>query len=249
MSDRLQVHIFGKSSPIDQNRLQSLYNNPAPEIVQVFPSKVFGNLLNNEQFRIAIGLRLGANIVSQHLCNDCGETVLTNGHHGLNCQFSKGRASRHKVGNFLIYKSLDAAGIPSSLEPVGLDPTPLNRRPDGVSLFEWNNQKPLAWDFTVPDIFAPSNFNSDFLVAAEKAKFRKYDFLANNFNFVPVVVSTLGQFSCLAHDFFKTIGIRISAKSKDVREACFLRERVVVEIAKHNFVCVLGTVSPPVNSF
>jgi hypothetical protein len=68
ISERLKIHIFGKSSPIDQNRVQSLYyNNRAPEIVQVFASKIFGNLLDNEQFRIAIGLRFGANIVSQHL--------------------------------------------------------------------------------------------------------------------------------------------------------------------------------------
>jgi hypothetical protein len=53
--------------------------------------------------------------------------VLPNGHHGLSCQFSKGRASRFKIGNELIRKSLVAAGILSSLESVGLDPNPKNR--------------------------------------------------------------------------------------------------------------------------
>jgi hypothetical protein len=248
ISDRLKIHIYSKSSPIDQNRLQSLYNNPAPEIVQVFPSKIFGNLLNNEQFRIAIGLRLGANIVSQHLCDDCGETVLANGQHGLSCRFSKGRSSRHKVCNVLIHKQLSAAGFPSSLEPVGLDPTPQNRRPDGVTLLEWNNQKPLAWDFTVPDIFAPSHFNMDFIVAAEKAKIRDYDFLQFNFNFIPVVVSTLGQFGPYAIEFLKTIGKKLSSKSRDNKEACYFREHLSIEIAKYNFICVLGTVPPLVNS-
>ena len=55
---------------------------------------VIGLKLEDEVVRIAVVLRLGADICETHDCV-CGAKVSTKGTHGLACKFSAGRHSRH----------------------------------------------------------------------------------------------------------------------------------------------------------
>ena len=85
--------------------------------------------------RIAIGLRLGADIVEEHQCV-CGAFVSRKGTHGLSCRRSGGRISRHRSANETIRRALVSGGVPSVLEPVGVCREDA-KRPDGMMLISW----------------------------------------------------------------------------------------------------------------
>ena len=55
----------------------------------------------------------------------------------------------------MIKRSLDAAQIPSCLEPTGLYQSDGNR-PDGASIMPWEGGRVLVWDATCPDTLALS---------------------------------------------------------------------------------------------
>ena len=76
--------------------------------------------MDNETVRIAVGLRLGLPLCRPHQCVHCGSQVDKLGTHGLSCRYSKGRHPRHAEVNNVIKRSLDAAQVPSRLEPTGL---------------------------------------------------------------------------------------------------------------------------------
>ena len=69
---------------------------------------------------------------------------------------SEGRHPRHAAVNDIIHRTLSSAGIPSRLEPPGLSRSD-GKRPDGVTLAPWSLGRPLVWDATCPDTFAPSH--------------------------------------------------------------------------------------------
>ena len=61
--------------------------------LNVVPCKNLGLKLHDQQLRISIGLRLGANICVAHTCH-CGKRVERDGLHGLSCTKKAGRFSR-----------------------------------------------------------------------------------------------------------------------------------------------------------
>ena len=100
------------------------------EWLGAYPSSVCGTLLTDEEIRIAAGLRIGAPIVSPHLCVNCGAAVTASGTHGLSCLKSRGRFPRHENLKEIIGRALRSAGLPTRLEPLGLCCGTDNRRPD-----------------------------------------------------------------------------------------------------------------------
>ena len=117
------------STAHDRARLLGCKCQGSGDWINTLSSSTLGLDLTNEQFRIASGLRLGAPICSTFKCV-CGSTCQTNGHHALICPRMKSRIERHNLCNKVIKDSLYSAGIPSSLEPVGLLQKD-GRRPDG----------------------------------------------------------------------------------------------------------------------
>ena len=92
----------------------SLPLKPLPLVIQgkfgsqwlnVVPCKYLGLKLDDQQLRISIGLRLGANICVAHTCH-CGKRVERDGFHGLSCTKSAGRFSRHATLNSLIKQNI-----------------------------------------------------------------------------------------------------------------------------------------------
>src|SRR6218665_3855745 len=63
------------------------------------------HILRPETVRVAVGLRLGANICEPHTCA-CGVPVTAKGEHGLSCQLGFGRVACHGAVNDLIYRAL-----------------------------------------------------------------------------------------------------------------------------------------------
>ena len=104
--------------------------------LNVVPCKNIGLKLDDQQLRILIGLRLGANICVAHTCH-CGKRNERDGLHGLS---RVGRFSRHATLNSLIKQTLGSLDLHSMFEPRGLYRTD-GKRPDGVTSFlgEWVN--------------------------------------------------------------------------------------------------------------
>ena len=80
-----------------------------------------------------------------HQCLYCGSEVDHLGTHSLSCRYSQARHLRHATVNDLVKRSLDAAQIPSHLEPTGLYRLD-GKRPDGASIVPWKAGKILVWD-------------------------------------------------------------------------------------------------------
>lgn len=153
--------------------------------------------MTNETVRIAAGLRLGTPLCQPHICMHCNQEVTSLGLHGLSCLRSQGRHTRHFELNQIIHRSLQAAKIPSRLEPSGLSHSDRSR-PDGLSLVPWANGKFLVWDATCTDTYCASNIIRTCLepgraaAHAESEKMRTYSHLCRSYCFVPVGVETRG---------------------------------------------------------
>ena len=66
-----------------------------------------------------------------------------------------GKTARHQVLNDVIWRALNAAGIPATKEPSGLNRQD-DQRPDGLTLILCQDEKPLTWDVTVPSPLSAS---------------------------------------------------------------------------------------------
>ena len=118
--------------------------------LNALPVASLGLRLDDEAVRIVVGLRLGLPVCRPHHCVHCGSLVDVLGTHGLSCRFSKGRHPCHAGVNNVIKRSLDAAQIPSHLEPSDLYRLD-GKRPDGASVVPWKEGRALVWDATCPD--------------------------------------------------------------------------------------------------
>lgn len=233
-------------------RLMAVSSPESGAWLNALPVSSLGTLLDDESFRIAVGLRLGSPICAKHFCK-CKNLVSEYGLHGLSCRFSFGRFSRHHEVNDLIKKALISAEIPAILEPVGTSRDD-GKRPDGMSLIPWCSGRPVVWDFTCVDTLAPSHV----LLCSKKAgsaacfgetnKMKKYLKLQSNYIFYPVGIETFGVWGQNALKFIKDIGKRISAVNKDNRSTSFLIQRISIAVQRGNAASVLGSIRSNVDA-
>ena len=89
-----------------------------------------------------------------------------------------------RVDRGIIWRAIKKAQVPASKEPVGLSREDA-KRPDGAILIPGARGKSMAWDVTVPDMYAQSHLDSTSLqagAAADKdaiAKKTKYTGITN----------------------------------------------------------------------
>ena len=88
--------------------------------LNAFPISSVGLRMDDEVIRIAVGLRLGLTLCQPHLCSGSGAEVGEDGIHDLSYRYSKGCHFRHAALNDIVKCFLDAAKVPSHLEPSGL---------------------------------------------------------------------------------------------------------------------------------
>ena len=130
--ETLKNQLYNSSNdPVAKARLLSVSTKEAGAWLNVLPAPHLGTKLDDTTVRIAIGLRLGANIVEEHRCI-CGAPVHRNGTHGLSCHKSGGRIPRHQAANETLCRALVSGGVPSILEPVGVCREDA-KRPDGMT--------------------------------------------------------------------------------------------------------------------
>ena len=176
----------------------------------------------------------------------CGFVLCTC--HGLSCRKSAGRHPRHTQINNLIHRALGLAQYPSVLEPVGLSATDA-KRPDGKTVFNFKNGKPLAWDFTCPDTFALSHLSgtareaSHAATKAEKSKNDKYAHIVSTNFFIPIAIETMGSWGPEGIKFVRDLGKKISIITHDQQSTSHLMQRISIAIQQGNALSVMGTPS------
>ena len=112
--------LLATSDQLDAARLRAAGAPHSGAWLHAAPIASLGLLLDPECIRTAVALRLGAPVCEPHRCR-CGRQVDRLGLHGLSCCYSAGRLPRHTHLNDVVKRGLAAAGVPSWLEPIGLD--------------------------------------------------------------------------------------------------------------------------------
>lgn len=249
ISLRVHTHLTDTCpTPRDKARLLAVSERESGYWLHALPSVNFGTLLDDNSFRVAVGLRLGLDIVVPHQCR-CGSQVDRLGHHGLSCPKSAGRLSRHACLNDIIRRALVSVHVPAVLEPNGLARDD-GKRPDGMTLVPWRLGRPLVWDSTCVDTLAMSHVTTTCqkpggaAANAETAKRRKYLSLGDNYIFVPFAVETLGPWGPEAHQLFSLIKKKLIRISCDPRAGAFLGQRISIAVQRGNAASILGSFPP-----
>jgi hypothetical protein len=234
--------------PYDLARLNAIQAPHASDWLFALPLAAQGLRLNDEEMRVAVGLRLGAVICAPHACA-CGTMVSARGSHGLACSLGFGRQARHSSINDIVLRSLIRAGIPSIREPVGL--TRLDgKRPDGQTLIPWKSGRSLIWDVTIIDTFAPSYLAETSAAAGGAAeiaatrKQSKYAELQTRYCFTPIAIETMGPMDHEGLAFILELGRRLTRTTEDLQETFFLFQKISVTIQRFNAIACLGSMRP-----
>ena len=210
------------------------------------PVSSLGLRLDNDTITIAVSLRLGVALCRPHPCKQCGSPVDEFALHGLSCVRSQGRHSRHNELNDIIHRSLSTAGIPSQKEPRGLSRQD-GKRPDGVTMLPWNSGRPLVWDATCSDTFAPSHLSlasrkcGAVADQAEVIKASEYRHLDTTHTFAPVSVETIGAFGQETLYFLKEVGCRLRTLSGEAQSHQYLIQRLSIAIQQGNALSIRGS--------
>ena len=163
----------------------------------------------NEDIRIAVGLRLGAAIYQAHQC-PCGAVTEVNGLHGLSCKLGSGENSKHASLNYIIYHASYRADIPAVKESTGSTRTD-GKRPYGSTLVPWSAGKFVLLGFIIADSMAPfyATISSVWAgLVAEQSSARmvtKYSELAISHIFVPIAMESVGPTCAEAHTFLSEL--------------------------------------------
>ena len=136
----------------------------------------------------------------------------------------------------------------SRLELTGLYHSDV-KRPDGISVVLWKNDKLLVWDATCPDTFAHSHSSlasgeaGTVAAKAEVRKYSKYCHLDSSYTFVPVVIETSGAMRLRCIEFLRELGYRLRQDTGEVKASIYLLQCRSVAIQRGNSASILGTIS------
>ena len=208
--------------------------------LNAIPNPNLGLHLDGDTVRTSVGLRLGSRLCEPHRCR-CGASVGELDLHGLSCRYSAGRLPRHANLNDVVKRALATAGVPSWLEPVGLDRGD-GRRPDGLTVFPFSGGLSLCWDSTCIDTFSQSAVVECALspgaaaAAAEDRKRARYSGLTDRYRFEPIAVETAGVIGPSSLRFLAEIGRRMTGVTGERRESSWLFQRVSVAVARGNAI-------------
>ena len=147
--ERYWENMLRVADQVSRVRLLATAQKESGAWLNALPVSSLGTLLDSESFRVAIALRVGADVCIPHSCR-CGGRMDSRGLHGLSCKYSAGRFPRHSAMNDVVKRALQKAGLPSFLEPPGLD-RGNGSHPDGITVFPFSGGRSLVWDCTCVD--------------------------------------------------------------------------------------------------
>lgn len=122
-----------------------------------------------------------------------------------------------------------------------------------MSLVPWARGRPLLWDYTCADTFAPFYVESTSRQVgfpsrqAERKKFTHYIDLSNQFIFIPVASETSAVIGKIGLDLIKKIGSKIANVTNEKRSTSYLIQRTSVAIQEGNAASILGTIKESKN--
>ena len=243
--DFLRKTLLNDADQFSRARLVASAQPESGSWTSAIPVPSLGTQLSPDELRIAIALRTGSKICEIHICR-CGKIVDEYGFHLLSCRYNEGRHPRHSAINDIISRALRSAGIPTLLEPIGLDRGD-GKRPDGITTFPFSRGKSLCWDATCVNTYSESSVMESAISAgsaaakAERAKRSKYPDLVRRFRFEPVAIETSGAFGPSTSAIVNEIGKRISEKTEDKRETSWLKQRLSIAILKGNALSIMAS--------
>ena len=226
----------------NKGRLLAVSSPHAGVWLNAIPISSLGLKLDNESLRIAVALRLGVDMSMPYTCQ-CGTPVDRRTVHGLDCRKSGGKHIRHSAVNDIVHRALQAAGVPSQLEPTGLSRDD-GKRPDGATIIPFSKGKCLVWDVTCVNTLAASHIKSAAShpgapsEAAEQKKHKKYANLSEQYIFTPFAIETLGSWGPEASSFVSELGRRLAAATGEPRATSFLRQKISIAVQRGNAVCI-----------
>ena len=144
-----------------------------------------------------------------HLCRNHVDSL---GTHGLHCRKSVGRTYlyRHAALNNVVKSTLASIEVPSFLEPTRLSCSD-EKGVDGVTVIPWKSRRPLTWDVSCWDTFAPTYSSlavSGAGLVANRAESREKDLyrdLEPTQVFILIGLETTGVFGNEALAFFQDL--------------------------------------------
>ncbi|XP_043202745.1 uncharacterized protein LOC122370853 [Amphibalanus amphitrite] len=243
LADKVRSSLLATATQVEQARLFAAGTVESGAWLHALPSASLGTLLDPPTLRVAVALRVGAEVCQPHRCR-CGSLADSLGHHALTCRLSAGRHPRHTALNDVIKRALQTVGLPSLLEPTGIDRGD-GKRPDGLTLFPFTEGKSLVWDATCVNTYAASHLPATAAAAgaaardAEERKMRKYSGLADRFQIQPVAIETSGVYGPATSRFISLLGGRLVSVTGDARESSWLRQRLALAVVRGNAASVL----------
>ena len=219
---------------VSRARLLATAQKESGAWLNALPVSSLGTLLDSESFRVAIALRVGAEVCIPHSCR-CGGRMDSRGMHGLSCKYSAGRFPRHSAMNDVV----------KVLEPPGLDRGD-GSRPDGITVFPFSGGRSLVWDCTSVDTLAGVHLNRSAMEAgiaansAEERKRRKYAALEEAHQFEPIAVETMGVYGESTGVIIWAIGRRLVEATGEPREANWFRQKIAIAIQRGNAFSILS---------
>ena len=141
---------------------------------------------------------------------------------------------------------MQRAKITAAKEPPGLIRSD-NKRPDGVTLIPWKQGKCLAWDVTMPDIYAQSHLLTTATNVGHEAdksavsKTQKYNSILQTHLFTPIAIETAGVWNSQAREVIKELGKRITTVTGEIKETSYIFQQVSVAIQIGNILSFIGS--------
>ena len=240
----IKEQLLNEADQVGRARLLAANCKESGVWLNAVPVPSLGTQLSPEELRIAIALRVGAKVCQPHSCR-CGRVMDEKGLHGLSCRYSAGRHPRHSAMNDVVRRALQRAGLPSVLEPPGLDRGD-GSRPDGITVFPFSRGRSLVWDCTCMDTFAESHLVRSAIEAgtaaieAEDRKRRKYAGLAGAYRFEPIAVETTGVYGVSTNLVLRAIGRRLVEATGERRESNWFLQNLALAVQRGNAFSILS---------
>ena len=219
-----------QANQVSRARLMATTQKESGSWLNALPVSSLGTLLDPESFRVAIALRVGADVCIPHSCR-CGGRMGSRGFHGLSCKYSDDHFPRHLAMNDVIKRALQKAGLPSVLEPPELERGD-GSRPNGITVFPFSGGRSLVSDCTSVDTFAGVNLNRSAMEvgtaanSAEERKCRKYAALAHQFE--PIAVETMGVYGESTGVILGAIGRRLVKATGEPSEVNWFGQNLAI---------------------
>ena len=99
-----------EADQVSRARLMATAQKESGAWLNALPVSSLGTLLDSEVFRVAIAIRVGADVCIPHSCPRGGR-MDSRGLHGLSCKYSAGRFPRHSAMNDVIKRALQNTSL------------------------------------------------------------------------------------------------------------------------------------------